>query len=338
MLKSIKNHSSKENCVSAKTNFFSFLHNPRFVSSFKLKANLLQNKNSYIMKLRFIFGFLFISSALWSSPDQSIIGEDEFKPRNEKGQKHGKWVIFGKDKPDKGFPSDGKIEEGNYLEDRKEGKWTKYHNDGETPKLIGTYKNNRPEGPYEKIGPNGIVIEKGTFVRGKYMDSLSRYHPNGVAMYEGYYDKDGNEDGKITYRYPNGQVEFEYESANGVPTGKAVRYYENGDIKEIIQYSADGVVLNSEKKEMVNPAVKIEETGPKKEGAPKVSNPITKNGDTFKPNGYNKIYNANEEIWQDGDFKNGRLWNGKVYEYDEDGILLKVKVFKNGAYHSDGQL
>jgi ribosomal protein S1 len=40
----------------------------------------------------------------------------------------------------------------------------------------------------------------------------------------------------------------------------------------------------------------------------------------------------------DGIFKNGNLWEGKVYEYDKDGILLKVKVFKEGVYHSDGQL
>jgi predicted sulfurtransferase len=56
------------------------------------------------------------------------------------------------------------------------------------------------------------------------------------------------------------------------------------------------------------------------------------------PNGYNKVYNLNDEIWQDGDFRSGALWNGKLYVYDEDGILLKVRVFKNGYYNSDGQL
>ena len=58
----------------------------------------------------------------------------------------------------------------------------------------------------------------------------------------------------------------------------------------------------------------------------------------FDPNGYNKIYNANDELEQDGDFKDGRLFNGKMYVYDSDGLLLKVKVYKNGVYHSDGQL
>jgi hypothetical protein len=40
----------------------------------------------------------------------------------------------------------------------------------------------------------------------------------------------------------------------------------------------------------------------------------------------------------DGEFKNGQLWDGKVFDYSRDGILLKVRVFKLGKYHSDGQL
>jgi antitoxin component YwqK of YwqJK toxin-antitoxin module len=50
------------------------------------------------------------------------------------------------------------------------------------------------------------------------------------------------------------------------------------------------------------------------------------------------VYNANDEIWMDGEFKNGQLYDGKVYDYDQDGILQKVRIFKNGKYHSEGQL
>jgi antitoxin component YwqK of YwqJK toxin-antitoxin module len=83
--------------------------------------------------------------------------------------------------------------------------------------------------------------------------------------------------------------------------------------------------------------VKVKDPGQSNEKAPAIEKPIVKNG-KFQPNGYNKVYNAQDEIWQDGDFKDGRLYNGKVYVYDRDGILLKVKVYKNGVYHSDGQL
>lgn len=287
---------------------------------------------------KLILSMLFIGSLL--TPQllaASHWQDDKINQKDSEGKKQGRWIYFGKDRPQEGYPADGKIEEGPYIDGRKEGTWIKYHTDGVTPKLKGEYKNNRPEGDYLKIYPNGKVKEVGTFVRNLYQDSLKRYHENGKLEYEAKYNSTGKEQGKVKYYYPNGQVEFEYEANDGKPTGKATRYYENGDVKEIIYYGADGSVAKSEQKEMVSPAVTVRDPGVSKETAPKVGTPKMK-GAKFQPNGYNKIYNANDEIWQDGNFKNGVLWDGKVYEYDRDGILLKVKVFKNGVYHSDGQL
>lgn len=275
-----------------------------------------------------------MGSVAWSGDDQ---GGDKINLVDEEGRKQGKWIYFGKDRPEAGFPAEGKIEEGDYIDDRKEGVWIKYHNDGVTPKLKGEYKNNRPSGKYTKLWPDGTVREEGTFSRGKHYDALKRFHENGVLEYEASYNDDGKEQGTIKYFYPNGQEEFVYESIDGVPTGRATRYFENGDVKEIIYYAADGSVEKSEQKEMVNAPVNVVDPGASKVEAPKVNNPRTK-GTPFKPNAYNKVYNENDEIWQDGDFRNGRLWDGKVYEYDSDGILLKVKIFKKGVYHSDGQL
>ena len=263
--------------------------------------------------------------------------EKKINKTDVEGKKQGKWIYYGKDRPDLGYPMEGKVEEGEYKDDRKEGIWIKYHHDGVTPKLRGTYVNNRPQGAYVKYHPNGKVKEKGSFEKNKYADSLTRYNANGKVEYQAFYNTEGKEDGSVKYYYDNGQLEFEYNSSNGVPKGKAVRYYENGDIKEVIEYAEDGSVANSEQKEMVNPSVKVDDPNKSKEKAPKIASPKTK-GVTFLPDGYNKVYNDNDEIWLDGIFKKGTLWEGKVYEYDEDGILLKVKVFKEGVYHSDGQL
>jgi antitoxin component YwqK of YwqJK toxin-antitoxin module len=271
-----------------------------------------------------------------ASPIQGPQNPDINKKDNE-GRKQGRWIYFGKDRPQEGYPADGKIEEGDYKDDRKEGQWIKYHNDGATPKLKGEYVNNRPQGPYVKYYANGKIKEQGTFVRNLYQDSLKRFHENGKVEYQAKYNETGKEQGSVKYFYPNGQVEFEYSAEDGKPTGKAVRYFENGDVKEILYYNSEGSVEKSEQKEMVNPAVKVVDPGISKETAPKIASPKTK-GAKFQPNGYNKVYNSNDEIWQDGNFKNGLLWDGKVYEYDRDGILLKVKVYKNGLYHSDGQL
>lgn len=263
--------------------------------------------------------------------------DDDINKKDSNGKKQGKWVYFGKDRPSAGYPSDGKIEEGPYLDDRKEGMWIVYHTDGVTPKLKGEFHNNRPEGQYTKLYPNGKIKEQGTFERSLYRDSLVRFHENGKVEYQANFNTEGNEQGKVKYFYPNGQLEYEYTATNGKPNGKAVRYYENGDIKEIIYYNEEGQVTKSEPREMVSAAVVVKDPGASKETAPKIATPKTK-GAKFQPNGYNKVYNKNDEIWQDGIFKNGVLWDGKVYEYDSDGILLKVKVFKNGVYHSDGQL
>lgn len=257
--------------------------------------------------------------------------------QSNKNGRQGHWVFYGKDKPSAGYPEEGKVEEGPYKDNRKEGVWIKYHRDGITPRLQGTYINNRPQGAYVKFHANGEVKEQGTFVRNSYKDSLKRFHENGVLEFEAKYNESGREDGTVKFYYPNGQVEFEYIADNGRPSGKAVRYYENGDIKELIEYGPDGKVVSSEQKERVKPAQKVVDPGASKEKAPQIQRPRTK-GAKFALNGYNKVYNSDDEIWQDGNFRNGQLWDGKVFEYDEDGILLRVKVFKNGVYHSDGQL
>ncbi len=291
------------------------------------------------MKQLFLFILLFTSSqhlsALTFLKDQG--GEDKINQIDNQGRKQGKWIYFGKDRPMLGYPPEGKIEEGTYKDDRKNGTWIKYYKDGKTKKLEGLYTNNRPSGKFIKYWPNGEVKEVGTWERNKYKDSLVRKYENGVIEYQALYNESGKETGKVRYYYANGQLEFEYEAVDGIPTGKAIRYYENGDIKEIITYSPDGIPLERIEKEPVKPLVKVDKPGKSREKAPVVSKPVTM-GVEFKPNGYNKLYNKNQEIWQDGYFKNGRLWDGKVYEYDADGILLKVKVYKEGEYHSDGQL
>lgn len=281
----------------------------------------------------YVLSFLFSFNTLSAYTHQT----GEINQRDNQGKKQGKWIFFGKDRPSLGYASEIKVEEGNFVDDRKEGKWITYHKDGETPKLIAIYKNNRPEGSFIKYYTNGKIMEHGVFARNLYQDSLKRFYDNGTTKFIVNYNAEGKEHGTVTYFYSNGQKEYQYFANNGKPTGQAYRYYENGDVKEVIFYNEDGKVEKSEQRKMVTPLVEVVKVKTTTETAPKVTAPRTK-GKQFQPNGYNKLYNSNDEIWQDGNFKNGLLWDGKIYEYDRDGILLKVKVFKNGMYHSDGQL
>lgn len=299
---------------------------------------------------RLLLSFLFILSLTlafaadsWLNAEPNEFwqeGEDSNGHPNKKDEngRQGMWTIWGRMKPDKGYPEDGKIEEGPYVDDRKNGEWVKFHKDGKTPRLKGIYVDNRPNGAYTKYYENGVKMEEGKFTSGKQVEVFRRYYDTGTMSQEKFFNQDGKEDGKIRYFHPNGKVEFEYTKKDGVTTGEAKRYYPNGDVKEVIMYNNDGTVASRIEKERVNPAfdAKLEPVAPSSD-APDGTKGTT-NGKKFKKNGYNKVYNADQELWMDGEFKNGKLWDGKLYKYDADGILLKIQVWKTGKYHSDGQL
>lgn len=209
----------------------------------------------------------------------SIIGKsqnDTINQRDENNLKQGYWVYYGKDRPESGYPENGKIEEGRYVNDRKEGFWIKYHIDGITPKMKGAYLNNRPNGKYWKYNLDGTERDSGTFEQ------------NNFNLIRG--------QGANQSAPKDSLLEFQLNNSN------------------------DTIQKNEKSPEI----------------APKIRGCVT--GTVFKENGYNKVYNENDEIWQDGEFKNGKLCDGKVYLYDSDGILVEVKVYKAGLYHSSGQL
>ncbi len=257
---------------------------------------------------------------------------------DDKGLRQGMWTIWGRMKPEKGYPEDGRIEEGEYVDSRKNGEWVKFHKDGKTPRLKGVYVDNRPNGAYTKYWENGVVMEEGKFTSGKQVEVFRRYYDTGIVSQEKFFNEDGKEDGEVTYYYPNGEIEFQYTKIDGVTTGEAKRYYPNGDVKEIITYKSDGTVGGRVEKDRVNPAYNEAPVATVPSSNAPDGSKGTTNGKRFKKNGYNKVYNSDQELWMDGEFKSSKLWDGKLYKYDSDGILLKIEVWKEGKYHSDGQL
>ena len=55
-------------------------------------------------------------------------------------------------------------------------------------------------------------------------------------------------------------------------------------------------------------------------------------------NGYYVLYNRNKMKTKDGTFKDNRLMDGKNYIYDENGILKRIEVYKDGQYAGDSQI
>ena len=253
------------------------------------------------------------------------------------GKRTGKWVYTGADKPNSGIAKTGKVEEGIYVNGRKEGVWTKYHKDGKTPKLKGNYVDNRPDGAYTRYYSSGQIKEQGSFSKNGYKGELIRYYTNGKISYKALYNNEGKETGKVQYFHENGKIALEYTMKNGLLTGKVSRFNGQGNLIESFDVSSTGSISNVKSFSNAPKATNQGNTTGSVIYPPKIANHRTK-GLKFFTNGYNKVYNSNDEIWMEGDFKNGQLWDGKVYDYDNDGILQKVRIFKAGRYHSDGQL
>lgn len=272
-------------------------------------------------------------------------GLSEGAPTNrvdKKQQKQGYWILYAKVVSASGSVDSVKVEEGRYVNNRKEGTWIKYHEDGKTPKLKGTYVNNRPSGDYEKYYANGSIRQKGCFVHGKSNGSdcveLNFYESGQIEQKKTF-------DSTLMYFKSGGLAAL--TTADKIDTDKkmTVRYFEfpSNTVMDTL-YEINGqytsVVGESIREEFsIEPIPPSETKSPVKsdEHAPIIRNPRTK-GKAFDPNAYNKVYDENDQFLQIGDFKGGRLWDGKHYIYDADGILLKVKVFKEGVYYSDGQL
>ena len=91
-----------------------------------------------------------------------VIGQETINHVDTSGLKQGKWVYYGKDRPTAGFPEDSIIEEGNYIDNKKNGIWVKYYDSGRI-KLKGEYFNNRPCGHFQTFYENGVLRQVGSF-------------------------------------------------------------------------------------------------------------------------------------------------------------------------------
>lgn len=285
-----------------------------------------------------LLGFSFTDEGVRYSSNIGLEGIDPQTTapnvRDANNLKQGHWCFYGRDMPEKGYPTDGKIEEGIFKDDKKNGEWIMYHKDGKTPRTKGMFENGRPKGAYVKYYENGGVMEEGTYASGKQSGTFVRYYENGNKAQEKTFNAEGKEEGTVILYHENGQKEFEYTKSNGVTTGPATRYNEDGTVKQELVYGADGV-LQSTTDVNIKETTTTSTTG---SGGPSGASGKTKDGKKFQNDGYNKVYNDDDELWMDGTFKSGKLWEGKLYKYDSDGILLKIEIWKNGAYHSDGQL
>ncbi len=296
-------------------------------------------------KLLYIFLLIsFISTAQSQSSEMDTNGKDTINKIDITGKKQGKWIVRGKDKPGTCYPPEGKVEEGLYENNRKKGIWIEYFCNGNMKNKL-TFVNGRPDGYAIMYHENGKISEEGNWKANKWVGNYKLYYENGQVQHEFVFNQAGKRDGAQKYFYDNGQIAIEGNFANGKESGLIKEFYENGDVKAEKNFADGNVDVASIKEYQPKKPIKPKSDNPA-ENAPKIvlkpdekpNEAATKGKGPIVLNGQHTLYNKSKQITKDGVFKDNRLMEGKAYIYDDNGILQRVAVYKNGVYVGDTQV
>ena len=294
------------------------------------------------MKTLLLLLISFCSASFAQSQTFELFGKDTLNKIDYDGRKQGKWILLGKHKSGSCYKPDQEAEKGSYLDNKKVGIWIEFYCNGNMKDKL-TFNNGRPEGYAIMYHENGKINEEGNWKINKWVGNYKLYYENGQIQHEFVFNPSGRREGAQKYFYDNGQVAIEGNFVNGRENGLIKEFHENGEIKAEKNY-ADGSVdpasikTYEPKKPLPAKSPDIVQAGPKltvtKDEAP---NEASKKGVSTILNGQHTLYNKSKQITKDGLFSNNTFMEGKAYIYNENGILSRVLVYRNGLYIGDTQ-
>lgn len=289
---------------------------------------------------------------------QTTNGEGGVNQKDANNLKQGHWIIYNKSGKFPGFTDGQKVEEGNYLNNKKVGVWTKYYPNGNKQHEI-TFANNVPNGYARFYYKDGTIQEEGMWSSNKWIGEYKYYHENGQIFYKWNYNSSGKREGRQEYYHATGNLMYEGEWNNGNESGVIKEYYEDGSLKtersfnngkiepaatktypigKIYHPDAKKVepkVTIIEKKAEAEEKVEVVQVTEEKEEASLEATPVVTKAAESKgvgiiEDGYHTTYDSKGNKIKEGEFKNGKLVDGKEYQYSRDGKLMKTFVVKGG--------
>ncbi len=296
------------------------------------------------MKLITSLVFLLFSIASFSQTSETWKGK-KVNEKDAAGQKQGHWVVLNSGGKFPGFEEGGLVEEGDYLDNKKIGIWTKYYSNGNKKHEL-TFTNNLPNGYAKFYYKDGLLQEEGMWKDNKWVGEYRYYHENGNLFYNWVYNSKGQREGTQQYFYENGNLMIEGAWKEGAESGLLKEYYENGSVKAEKQFATGKIEATTVKNYELGK--QFDENSTK---AKKLAESIKQQYQT-KPSTAASIANmAKEEKVKDvgmigdgqkttynkfgkpllvGTFRNSMLIDGKEHVYDESGKYLKSYIIKEG--------
>ncbi|MCW3105476.1 MAG: hypothetical protein JWO09_3916 [Bacteroidetes bacterium] len=281
---------------------------------------------------------LFITCKIAIAQSFELAGKDTLNFTDANGKKQGKWVIKNITLHKPCYADDQVVEEGKFVDSKKTGPWKEYYCNKNVKSVI-TYENNRPNGYAKMYHDNGKIKEEGLWKNNRWVGDYKLYYDNGQVQQAFKFNASGKREGPQTYYYENGQVMIEGSWAEGKEAGILKEYYPNGDIKSEKSFNDGNIDIAKTKTYEPKKPIPVMKPEEKVEAPPVVVNkgvdkPNQSQG-SFNGEGQWKLYNANKQVSKDGFFVKNRLIDGKVYYYDNDGILTRIAVYKGGKYVGD---
>jgi antitoxin component YwqK of YwqJK toxin-antitoxin module len=300
---------------------------------------------------KFTLIILFVVCKVGLAQSFSVKGKDTINVLDANGKRQGKWVINGKFANLPEYAPEAIVEEGKYLNSLKVDIWKHYFPNGNLQNKL-TYENNRPNGYAIMYHENGKISEEGNWKNNRWVGNYKLYYENGQVQQEFTFNETGKREGKQIYRYDDGRVMIEGAWKEGKEDGVIMEYYPDGSPKAKKTFNGGNLDTDPTKTVMYdqkNPTVTKTEAAPPppkdatttvakgeqiEGGAVKDKAPV----DLATITGKATIYNKNRQKSKSGDFVNGKLINGKVYIYSENGILTRIALFESGVYKGDSPL
>lgn len=250
-----------------------------------------------------------------------------------RGLKQGAWVVQGSMLKDAAYAAESKVEEGNYLNNEKEGLWKRFWPGGSVRSEI-FYTNGKPQGLYKLFYANGKLEESGRWDDGKLTDRYQRYHSNGIVKEDFKYDAEGNRHGTQQYYHENGTLALEVNMQQGAEHGVQRRFDNQGQLMEERNFDQGKSKAGGVKSYMTPQQTKAAQTSNLSIGLGE--NRTTNAAQPFDPNGFNVLYDNNGNICVSGDFLNGKLYNGRVFHHNDNGLKIGTEIYTRGK--SNGKM
>jgi antitoxin component YwqK of YwqJK toxin-antitoxin module len=276
------------------------------------------------MKAKSIITYVFLLATFMATSAQSsgTNAGDSTNLRDGSNQKQGWWKVYNSDGKYQGYDAGQLVEEGDYLNNKKTGVWTKYYSNGNKKHEL-TFANNIANGYAKIYYRTGQLQEEGIWKMNRWAGQYKYYYENGNLKYDWSYNASGKREGEQRYFHENGVVQYIGDWKGGKEAGELVEFYEDGSVKAK-RYFDEGAVITEKTQSMVSGKV-FDDRSQTYTGKPKPKTMST----GVLVDGYNKMMNADGTVSKEGTFKDKKLVDGKVYLY-ENGVVVKTIIYQEG--------